>query len=137
MSPMPLPNTGSFQPQGWWVFEKYDGIRYLIYLLRIRSFPLLICDISVNIIQMCRAIWHPKRREFMSKYGKTYNMPSWAVSSLIHMLVPSRHSPFSPCFEIIFRLFRCIYRLQKCHIRKEVPRIGYVWMASFGSDLIL
>ena len=27
MLPQPQPKLSSFNPEGWWVFEKYDGIR--------------------------------------------------------------------------------------------------------------
>lgn len=27
MLPQPMPKSSRFDPVGWWIFEKYDGIR--------------------------------------------------------------------------------------------------------------
>ena len=42
-------------PTGWWIFEKYDGVR---------------------------AFWNPQKRAFYSRFGKQFDMPQEIVDAM-------------------------------------------------------
>eukprot|EP00026_Physarum_polycephalum_P001762 Phypoly_transcript_01764.p1 GENE.Phypoly_transcript_01764~~Phypoly_transcript_01764.p1 ORF type:complete len:946 (-),score=154.63 Phypoly_transcript_01764:299-3136(-) len=58
MLPQPQPKSSVFNPEGWWVFEKYDGIR---------------------------AVWHPGNKQFYSRRGKPLRAPEWLRDSLAQL----------------------------------------------------